>query len=102
MKRLGDNVYDSSSQFKRPFGSSREDSYGQSQVPEGGEGGGVTWRKIKMADALTYVKAVKDTFQDQKEKYDTFVEVLKDFKAQRIDKVDVIARVRNYLKGIIT
>ena len=58
-------------------------SHGQSLVPEGGEGGSVTWRKVKMTDALTYVKAVKDTFQDQKEKYDMFLEVLKDFKAQR-------------------
>ena len=47
-------------------------SYGQSQVPEGGEGGsglGVTTRKLKKTDALTYLKAVKDTFQDQREKY---------------------------------
>ena len=36
-----------------------------------------------MTDALTYVKAVKDTFQDQKERYDMFLKVLKDFKAQR-------------------
>ncbi|XP_030954095.1 paired amphipathic helix protein Sin3-like 2 [Quercus lobata] len=99
MKRLGDNVYDSSSQFKRRFGSSPEDSYGQSQVPDGGEGGSVTWRKPKMTDAITYVKAVKDTFQDQKEKYEMFLEVLKDFKAQRTDNVGVIDRVKELFKG---
>ncbi|KAK4603877.1 hypothetical protein RGQ29_012408 [Quercus rubra] len=99
MKRLGDNVYNSSSQFKRPFGSSPEDRCGQSQVLEGGEGCSVTRRKLKMTDALTYVKAVKDTFQDQKEKYDMFLKVLKDFKAQRIGNVDVVARVKELFKG---
>ncbi|KAL0014196.1 hypothetical protein SO802_001265 [Lithocarpus litseifolius] len=99
MKRLGDNVYDSSSQFKRPFGSSPEDSFGQSQVPEGGEGGSGTWRKLKRTDALTFLKAVKDTFQDQREKYDMFLEVMKDFMAQRTDKVGVIARVKELFKG---
>ena len=41
-------------------------SYGQSQVPEGGEGGSglcVTTRKLKKTDALTYLKAVKDTWR---------------------------------------
>ncbi|PPS02262.1 hypothetical protein GOBAR_AA18401 [Gossypium barbadense] len=33
-------------------------------------------------------------FQDQKEKYDMFLEVMKDFKAQRTDTVGVIARKR--------
>ncbi|XP_075663688.1 paired amphipathic helix protein Sin3-like 2 [Castanea sativa] len=102
MKRLGDNVYDSSLQFKRPFGSSPEDSYGQSQVPESGEGGSglsVTWRKPKKTDALTYIKAVKDTFQDQREKYDIFLEVMKDFKAERTNIDGVIARVKELFKG---
>ena len=34
-------------------------------------------------DALAYLKAVKDIFQDKKEKYDEFLEIMKDFKAQR-------------------
>lgn len=34
-------------------------------------------------DALSYLKAVKDMFENEKEKYDTFLQVMKDFKAQR-------------------
>lgn len=69
-------------------------SYGQSQPPGGGgggggEGGGVgsglggTSQKLTTTDAMTYLKEVKDMFQDQREKYNMFLEVMKDFKAQR-------------------
>ncbi|KAL6973934.1 hypothetical protein U1Q18_028118 [Sarracenia purpurea var. burkii] len=36
-------------------------------------------------NALTYLKAVKDIFQHKREKYDEFLEVMKDFRAQRFD-----------------
>lgn len=51
---------------------------------EGGGGavGGAS-QKLTTNDALTYLKEVKDMFQDQREKYDMFLEVMKDFKAQR-------------------
>lgn len=42
-----------------------------------------TSQKLTTSDALTYLKEVKDMFQDQREKYDMFLEVMKDFKAQR-------------------
>ncbi|KAH7532571.1 hypothetical protein FEM48_Zijuj04G0034500 [Ziziphus jujuba var. spinosa] len=38
-------------------------------------------------------------FQDQREKYDMFLEVMKDFKAQRTDTAGVIARVKDLFKG---
>jgi hypothetical protein len=38
-------------------------------------------------DALSYLKAVREMFQDDKEKYDEFLEVMKDFKAQRFGHV---------------
>ncbi|KAI3452368.1 hypothetical protein Pfo_009033 [Paulownia fortunei] len=38
-------------------------------------------------------------FQDQREKYDRFLDVMKDFKAQRIDTAGVIARVKELFKG---
>lgn len=71
--------------------------YGQPQVPGGGGGGGgvvigggggggggeTPSQKLTTNDALSYLKEVKDMFQDQKEKYDSFLEVMKDFKAQR-------------------
>lgn len=46
-------------------------------------GGGA--QKLTTNDALAYLKAVKDIFQDKREKYDEFLEVMKDFKAQRFD-----------------
>ncbi|WVZ22204.1 hypothetical protein V8G54_000748 [Vigna mungo] len=59
-------------------------------------GGG---QRLTTNDALAYLKAVKDMFQDKREKYDDFLEVMKDFKAQRIDTTGVIARVKELFKG---
>ena len=42
-------------------------------------------QKLTTNDALAYLKAVKEMFQDKKEKYEEFLEVMKDFKAQRYD-----------------
>ncbi|XP_062023478.1 paired amphipathic helix protein Sin3-like 2 isoform X2 [Rosa rugosa] len=58
-------------------------------------------QKLPMNDALTYIKEVEDAFQDQREKYNMFLEILKDFpfKPQRTDMVGVIARVRELFKG---
>ncbi|CAN7113330.1 unnamed protein product [Brassica rapa subsp. narinosa] len=106
MKRIRDG---SGSQFRRTLGSSRGELYGQSPVPgsgdteEGrGEGGriasgDVTSQNVK--DALSYLKDVKDMFHDQRETYDRFLEVMKDFKALRIDTRGVIARVKELFKG---
>ncbi|MFS8017316.1 putative transcription regulator Others family [Helianthus anomalus] len=109
MKRLRDDVF-SNSQIKRPFASSRGESYGPIQVPGGaggemaggvggGGGGASSAQKLTTTDALTYLKEVKDMFQDQREKYDLFLDVMKDFKAQRIDTAGVIARVKSLFKG---
>ncbi|AES74611.2 putative transcription regulator Others family [Medicago truncatula] len=112
MKRARDDIYSASaSQFKRPFGSSRGDSYGQGPGGGGGGGGGgvnggggggggaTTSQKLTTNDALSYLKEVKNMFQDQKEKYDMFLEVMKDFKAQKTDTTGVIARVKELFKG---
>ncbi|KAG4395714.1 hypothetical protein GLYMA_19G016300v4 [Glycine max] len=115
MKRARDDMYPAS-QFKRPFASSRADSYGQNQVPGSGGGGGGgggggsgngggvggganASQKLTTNDALSYLKEVKDMFQDQREKYDMFLEVMKDFKAQRTDTAGVIKRVKELFKG---
>lgn len=47
-------------------------------------GGG---QKLTTNDALAYLKAVKEIFHDKREKYEDFLEVMKDFKAQRFDHV---------------
>ncbi|XP_047958296.1 paired amphipathic helix protein Sin3-like 2 isoform X1 [Salvia hispanica] len=56
-------------------------------------------QKLTTNDALSYLKQVKDMFQDQREKYDRFLDVMKDFKAQRIDTAGVIGRVKELFKG---
>ncbi|KAL0709525.1 hypothetical protein Bca4012_016503 [Brassica carinata] len=96
MKRIRDDVYSSGSQFKRPLPSSRGESYVQSPVP--GDVG-VNSQKLTTDDALSYLKDVKEMFQDQRDKYDMFLEVMKDFKAQRTDTSGVIARVKELFKG---
>ncbi|CAA2982104.1 paired amphipathic helix Sin3-like 2 isoform X1 [Olea europaea subsp. europaea] len=120
MKRIRDEVY-TNPQFKRPFGSSRGESYGSLHAPGAGDcaggsggggagagagaggssGGGATGatQKLTTNDALTYLKEVKDMFQDQREKYDRFLDVMKDFKAQRVDTTGVIMRVKELFKG---
>uniref|UniRef100_A0A7N2KZU5 Paired amphipathic helix protein Sin3-like 2 n=1 Tax=Quercus lobata TaxID=97700 RepID=A0A7N2KZU5_QUELO len=101
MKRKGDDG--SPTQSKRPSGSSSGDSYGKSQVPaSGGRGGsdlGCTAGKLTTNDSSSYLKEVKETFQDQREKYDMFLEVLKDLKAQRTDTVGASARVKELFEG---
>ncbi|KAL2344258.1 hypothetical protein Fmac_005543 [Flemingia macrophylla] len=92
MKRSRDDVY-TSSQLKRPMVSSRGEPSGQPQMMSGGA------QRLTTNDALQYLKAVKDMFQDKREKYDDFLEVMKDFKAQRIDTTGVIERVKELFKG---
>ncbi|KAI3952206.1 hypothetical protein MKW98_005901 [Papaver atlanticum] len=96
MKRSREEAY-MGSQTKRPAISSRGETSGQAQGPGGG--GGVGTQTLTTNDALAYLKDVKDMFQDRRDKYDEFLEVMKDFKAQRIDTTGVIARVKDLFKG---
>ncbi|CAN6801239.1 unnamed protein product [Brassica oleracea var. botrytis] len=108
MKRIRDG---SGSQFRRTLASSRGELYGQSPVPSSGDteegrgeggriaSGDVASQKLTTNDALSYLKDVKDMFHDQRETYDRFLEVMKDFKALRIDTRGVIARVKELFKG---
>ncbi|KAL1317335.1 paired amphipathic helix protein Sin3-like 4 isoform X2 [Arachis ipaensis] len=94
MKRSRDDIF-ASPQLKRPIVSSREEASGQPQMMNGG----AVAQKLTTNDALAYLKAVKDIFQDKRDKYDDFLEVMKDFKAQRVDTAGVIARVKQLFKG---
>jgi hypothetical protein len=40
-------------------------------------------QKLTTNDALGYLRDVKNKFQENKETYDTFLEIMKEFKAQR-------------------
>ncbi len=42
-------------------------------------------RNLTTNDALSYLREVKQRFANQKQVYDTFLEIMKDFKAQRYD-----------------
>ncbi|XP_021731191.1 paired amphipathic helix protein Sin3-like 4 [Chenopodium quinoa] len=100
MKRSRDDVF-TGPQVKRPQPASsyRGESSGQPQMVGGGGAVAPTPQRLTTNDALAYLKAVKEMFQEKKEKYDEFLEVMKDFKAQRIDTTGVIARVKDLFKG---
>lgn len=92
MKRSRDDVHESSQ--LRPVISSRAEPSGQGQMSSVSG-----TQRLTTNDALTYLKAVKDIFQDKRDKYDDFLEVMKDFKSQRIDTAGVIVRVKDLFKG---
>lgn len=56
-------------------------------------------QKLTTNDALVYLKAVKDKFQDNRAKYEEFLEVMRDFKSERIDTNGVIIRVKTLFNG---
>ncbi|GFZ00525.1 SIN3-like 4 [Actinidia rufa] len=45
--------------------------------------GGESSQRLTTNDALAYLKAVKNSFQDKQEKYDEFLKVMKDFKGSK-------------------
>lgn len=51
--------------------------------PQQPSGAAFTNQKLTTNDALVYLKAVKDKFQDKREKYEEFLEVMRDFKSER-------------------
>ncbi|KAJ9549153.1 hypothetical protein OSB04_021696 [Centaurea solstitialis] len=89
--RGGDDDVCGSPQVKRSFVSERS---GQPQTMDKGNA-----QKLTTKDALTYLEKVKVKFQDKKEKYDEFLEVMKAFKEQRTDTTGVIARVKELFEG---
>ncbi|PON60199.1 Paired amphipathic helix [Trema orientale] len=50
-------------------------------------------------NAAAYLKVVKDLFKDQREKYDDFLQLLNDYRAQRIDMAGVVERVKDLFEG---
>ncbi|CAK9311127.1 unnamed protein product [Citrullus colocynthis] len=45
-------------------------------------------------DSQSYLKRVKETFQNDREKYEHFLRVFQDFRAQRIDTAEIFATGR--------
>ncbi|KAL8150199.1 hypothetical protein V2J09_020007 [Rumex salicifolius] len=100
MKRAREDVY-TGSQLKRPqtVVSCRGETSVQPHMANGGTSSSSSAQKLTTNDALAYLKEVKEMLNGKKEKYDEFLEVMKDFKAQRIDTTGVIARVKELFKG---
>ncbi|XP_010524319.1 PREDICTED: paired amphipathic helix protein Sin3-like 2 isoform X1 [Tarenaya hassleriana] len=95
MKRIRDDLHASGTPFECLLDYARGES---SQIPTGG-GGGSGSRRLTAIDALRYLNEVKEVLLDQGEKYDMFIEVMKDFKHGRADTAGVVARVKELFKG---
>ncbi|BFG26776.1 hypothetical protein CerSpe_130500 [Prunus speciosa] len=54
---------------------------------------------MSINEARSFIKQLKDMGGDQREEYYMFIEIMKDFKAQRIDTKGVCARVKALFKG---
>ncbi|BFI09258.1 paired amphipathic helix protein Sin3a [Marchantia polymorpha subsp. ruderalis] len=87
----------SAPQVKRVAGYRGETATSDASLPTSNNN--IPQPRLTTDDALAYLKAVKDMFKDDKDKYDEFLEVMKDFKAQRIDTAGVIIRVKDLFKG---
>ncbi|KAI5057749.1 hypothetical protein GOP47_0027764 [Adiantum capillus-veneris] len=55
-------------------------------------------RRLTPEDAFSYLQAVKEIFKDKKGRYDEFLEVMKNFKAKRLDTAGVIEKVKEMFK----
>lgn len=58
-----------------------------------------TGRELKVEDALLYLDQVKLEFGDRPRIYNEFLEIMKNFKAQEVDTIGVINRVRTLFHG---
>ncbi|KAF8971663.1 hypothetical protein BDZ97DRAFT_1135733 [Flammula alnicola] len=67
-------------------------SSGQQHSPE-------ATRPLNVTDALSYLDAVKNQFQDNPDVYNQFLDIMKDFKSQAIDTPGVIQRVSRLFHG---
>lgn len=56
-------------------------------------------RELKVEDALLYLDQVKLEFGDRPRIYNEFLEIMKNFKAQEVDTIGVINRVRSLFHG---
>ncbi|XP_010477746.1 PREDICTED: paired amphipathic helix protein Sin3-like 4 [Camelina sativa] len=55
--------------------------------------------KATIDDAYAYLSAVKNTFHDERDKYDDFIAIMTKFKARKLDRNACIEEVKELLKG---
>ena len=57
------------------------------------------YRQRKVEDALAYLDKVKSAYEDRAEMYNCFLDIMKEFKAQRVDTPGVIDRILSLFRG---
>ncbi|XP_054800324.1 paired amphipathic helix protein Sin3-like 2 [Prosopis cineraria] len=60
---------------------------------------GESYIGLQTMDALNYLRAVREAFDSKRGKYDLFLEIFRDFKAQRINVGDFSAKMKEVLEG---
>ena len=58
-----------------------------------------TGRKLELEEFVMYMQSVKLKFADRPRIYNEFIEIMKKFKAQEVDTIGVIKRVRSLFHG---
>ncbi len=66
-------------------------------TPTTAQGGG--FRQVKFENALDFLDEVKLVFANQPEVYNSFLDIMKEFKTKHIDTPGVIMRVKELFKG---
>lgn len=56
-------------------------------------------RELKVEDALLYLDEVKNEFGERPRIYNEFLDIMKCFKAQEVDTIGVINRVKTLFRG---
>lgn len=49
--------------------------------------------KLTITEALSYIMRVRERFQENREKFEAFLRVIQDFKAQRVDTSELFATI---------
>eukprot|EP00241_Pyramimonas_parkeae_P007923 CAMPEP_0114262526 /NCGR_PEP_ID=MMETSP0058-20121206/21865_1 /TAXON_ID=36894 /ORGANISM="Pyramimonas parkeae, CCMP726" /LENGTH=146 /DNA_ID=CAMNT_0001378429 /DNA_START=232 /DNA_END=669 /DNA_ORIENTATION=+ len=111
MKRKGDELSNGDNAVKRSSGvggpsAQRYSTFPQQSAPvvqaqpvAQPQASLVGGQPLTTTDALSYLREVKDHFKTNKAVYDVFLDIMKEFKARRIDTADVIRRVKELFKG---
>ena len=55
--------------------------------------------RLTTNDALSYLREVKERFRDNRQVYESFLAIMKDFKSSKVDTYGVIERVKTLFKG---
>ncbi|KAL9664924.1 hypothetical protein QQ045_020333 [Rhodiola kirilowii] len=71
----------------------------QPKQPDSAAPVGLDGQKLTPNDALTYLKEIREAFKDNTSKYDQFLELMKDYKCDRINTHGIIERVKVVFQG---